>query len=178
MPKRVTFSGSNQLIEQIALHHSDLEDALRQYFGMTSDHIPGRFVGYSRQELKLELQKRLDELELTSALALLASFEATLRIDYLRRCYEKRKDPLSLEMRNLYKLRGARAGLEEGILVAWRRSMPGSKRLIDDLAAAYKFRHWLAHGRYWTPKLGTRRFDFHQAYTLVHLAGEEFGLSV
>ena len=176
MPKRVTFSGSNQLIAQIALHHRDIENALRQYFSITSDQVSGRFVGYSRQELKLELQNRLDELELTSSLALLASFEATLRVDYLRRCYEKRKDPVSLEMRSVYKQRGARAGLEEGILSAWRRSIPGSKRLVDDLLAAYKFRHWLAHGRYWTPKLGARRFDFHQAYTLVHLAGEQFGL--
>lgn len=176
MHKRVTFSGSNQLIEQIALHHRDTEEALRRYFSTTSEQIPGRFVGYSRQELKLELQKRLDELELTSSLALLTSFEATLRIDYLRRCYERRKDPISREMRSVYKQKGTRAGLEDGILVAWRRSMPGSKRLIDDLVAAYKFRHWLAHGRYWTPKLGSRRFDFHQAYTLVHIAGEQFGL--
>jgi hypothetical protein len=27
---------------------------------------------------------------------------------------------------------------------------------VSDFRGALSFRHWLAHGRYWTPKLGRR----------------------
>jgi hypothetical protein len=37
--------------------------------------------------------------------------------------------------------------------------------LIGELRSAFKFRNWLAHGRYWTPKLG-RNYDFESLYLL------------
>ncbi|THV21561.1 hypothetical protein [Peteryoungia ipomoeae] len=178
MLKRVTFSGDNQLISQIALHHRDLEDALRQYFSLESGTIPGRYVGYTRSELAAELQRRLAEIELTSSMAVLAAFEASLRVDYLKRCYEKRKDPLSRDFREVYAQRGSRAGLEDEILAAWCRALPRSKPLIDNLIAAFKFRHWLAHGRYWTPKWGAKPIDFQEVYMLVDWAGRQFDLKV
>jgi len=37
--------------------------------------------------------------------------------------------------------------------------------MIGELRGAFKFRHWLAHGSYWPPKLG-RRYDFTFVYSL------------
>ena len=39
-----------------------------------------------------------------------------------------------------------------------------------DLKGAFKFRHWLAHGRYWDPNLGRKKYDFQSLYALA----EEF----
>jgi hypothetical protein len=39
------------------------------------------------------------------------------------------------------------------------------RKLIGDLRGAFNFRHWLAHGRYWEPKLG-RNYDFVTVYGL------------
>ena len=47
--------------------------------------------------------------------------------------------------------------------------MPAPSRLIGDVRGAFKFRHWVAHGRYWVAKLG-RKYDF--AY--VHLLASAF----
>ena len=38
-------------------------------------------------------------------------------------------------------------------------------KLIGDLRGAFRFRHWLAHGRYWNPKLG-QKYDFVSVYSL------------
>jgi hypothetical protein len=37
------------------------------------------------------------------------------------------------------------------------------KSLIDDLIGAFGYRNWLAHGRYWIPKLG-RKYDYESVY--------------
>jgi hypothetical protein len=45
--------------------------------------------------------------------------------------------------------------------------------IIGDLRGAFRFRHWLAHGRYWTPKLG-RRYDFDDVFALADLTLRSF----
>jgi hypothetical protein len=43
--------------------------------------------------------------------------------------------------------------------------MRAERSLIGELRGAFRFRHWLAHGRYWTPKLG-RRYNYEDVYAL------------
>jgi hypothetical protein len=49
--------------------------------------------------------------------------------------------------------------------------------IIGELRGAFKFRHWLAHGRYWKPKFG-RRYDFNDIYTIADIALKHFDLLV
>ena len=35
------------------------------------------------------------------------------------------------------------------------------------MITAFKYRHWLAHGRYWEPKLG-RIYDYYSLYDLAY----------
>ncbi|WP_159950179.1 hypothetical protein [Rhizobium sp. 18065] len=177
MAERVAFSGDNQSISHIALHHSDLENALRAYFSLTSDQISGRFLGYSKSDLTIELQERLYEIGLSSSMAVLAAVEASFRIDYLQRCQQRRKDPISRTFREIYALKQTHASLEEDIFGAWTDSFDGAKLIIGELRGAFKFRHWLAHGRYWKPKLG-RRYDFDDIYTIAEIALKQFDLLV
>jgi hypothetical protein len=165
MASRVGFSGQQRSLREIALHHKDLEAALRAYFSMASQRSPGRFLGYTPHELSDELAERLVEIDIASSLAVLATVEAEFRVDYLQRCYRRKKDDLSRSFRKLYARKAARASLEDDIFGLWKSHEPDTSRLIGDLRGAFHFRHWLAHGRYWVPKLG-RKYDYVGVYTL------------
>lgn len=162
---KVPFSKRNLDIPDVALHHTDVENSLRLYFGPNAASLNARFVGYSQSEVTAELNERLAELELASALTILSAVEAAFRIDYLQRCYQREKDAISRAFRNLHKRKRARAHLEEEILEIWKEHTSGAATLISELRAALNFRHWLAHGRYWEPKFG-RKYDYLSIYTL------------
>jgi hypothetical protein len=167
MAKRVSFSKLNLEIQEISAHHSDTEAALKDYyhFSETRTLLPAKFLGYSEDELLAEFHKRIEELEKTSSLTLLSSLEAKFRMDYLERCYQKKKDKLSRDFRLLHKKKANRASLEEDILERWKKHYPEHSYLISELIGALKYRHWLAHGRYWEPKLG-RKYDYYDVYVL------------
>lgn len=111
--------------------------------------------------MRQELNSRLDESGVRSAFAVLTSLEASFRIDFEARCRKRLKDPLSVYFRReVYSKRKHAVRLDEDILEGWKRHEPlASSALIAELRGAFKFRHWLAHGRYWAPNLG-RRYDF------------------
>jgi len=69
--------------------------------------------------------------------------------------YEKKKDTISRACRALYKQKGARVSLEDDILAIWKQNYPECKIAIGHFIGVLKLRHWLAHGRYWTPKFGS-----------------------
>lgn len=149
-------------ILDIAEYHNDVLASLKLYFSQVTPSFAARFVGRHPHEV---LAFRVEETDLRSALAVLTSIEAAFRVDYECRCQKRMKDDLSRAFRAIHKLRKARVSLEEDIFEAWRANSTGSRQLIGDLRGAFKFRHWLAHGRYWEPKLG-RKYDFNFVYSL------------
>lgn len=170
MIRKVKFSGEQIPIDEIAQYHSDLEEALRAFYCEDNK----RFTGYTIQELEEELNERLEELDKTSSLSLLSSIEASIRTDYLRRCYDRLKDPVSRRMRDLYRKKGTNASLKEDILEIWKQMiMP--RTIISDIKAAFNYRDWLAHGRYWEPKLG-RKYNFFDLYTLANEISVKLGI--
>ena len=88
-------------------------------------------------------------------------------MDYLTRCNQKKKDALSRKMRRMYQIRGSRVSLEDDILRLWKEAYPEYKSFISEVITAFKYRHWLAHGRYWEPKLG-RIYDYYSLYELAY----------
>jgi predicted CopG family antitoxin len=163
--RRVPFSNKNVDIADLALHHYDVENSLRNYFSTNANSFTARFTCCSASELTAELQTRLAELDMTSSLTILSAVEAVFRIDYLQRCYQKEKDSLSRTFRALHKRKTSRVDLENEIFDIWKQHTNGAAKLISELKGAFKYRHWLAHGRYWEPKLG-REYDFVSLYTL------------
>jgi hypothetical protein len=162
-------------IDDIAIYHVDAESALRTYCSSLSPYFPVRFFGYSGSALRTELDHRLEETDLRSALAVLARLEAAFRTDYQQRCLRRRKDNISRAFRNLYRDRKLQVSLETEIFEVWRTHSPTSPGIISELRGAFKFRHWLAHGRYRTPKLG-RRYDYNDIYTLANITLGHFPL--
>ena len=75
--------------------------------------------------------------------------------------------------RDLYKEHAERVRLDEHILDTWAAFFTEGRALITELKAAFRFRHWLAHGRYYTPKLG-RKFDYLYLYELADEVFESF----
>lgn len=166
MGKRVSFSPEPLGFKRVAVSHSDTAKSIRFYYGHPSIQAQdSKFVGYSVSEVEQERDQLLEELDKNSAFNVLAALEASFRIDFLQRCYDRRKDPLSRRFRDLEKVRGSKVALEEDILDSWITHDPAVKSLLSKLKGAFRYRHWLAHGRYWEPKLG-QKYDFFSVYLL------------
>jgi hypothetical protein len=175
MAKRVSFSGEHLSLSDAALHHNDADGALKLFFSVTSPSYTARFAGYKPDEVRSELGERLAELDRNTTMSLLTAVEAAFRIDYLQRCYQKRKDGVSRAFRGLYEKKKDRASLEDDIFEVWKNNTMGSDKIIADLRGAFNFRHWMAHGRYWTPKLG-KKYDYFSVYPLALQAVTSFPL--
>lgn len=120
------------------------------------------YIGRALDEVKDEA---LAELSHTSSLSVLACVEAAVRMDYGQRVSGKAKSPLSRSLRDIYKKKGDRARLDEDLLAAWKEHSELNPALFSALIGAFKYRHWLAHGRYWVPKFG-RPFDYQTVYDI------------
>jgi hypothetical protein len=164
MPDRVAFSRQHPSIQEVALYYDDMEKSLRLYFSPVAPSYKLRFAGYSDAKVENELDGRLAELDMAAALTLLAAIEAAFRIDYLQRCYLKKKGPVSRAFRSLHKEKGTKVSLEDDIFEVWKKHSAGPSALIGNLRGAFKFRHWLAHGRYWVPRF--RTYDYMTIYSL------------
>lgn len=173
MASRVAFSGLHLGLPEIAQNFSDLQGSLHLYFSTLSPAFTVRFFEYSNSDVASELERRLDEAQLSSSLSVLSSLEAAFRIDYLQRCYRREKDPVSRAFRDVYKTKQYWASLDQDIFAIWAEQSSVPRPIIRELRGAFRFRHWLAHGRYWVPKLG-RRYDFIDVYTLAELTLNSF----
>ncbi|MCD2177454.1 hypothetical protein [Rhizobium sp. C1] len=165
MAEKVSFSGENLSLQDTADFHGDTQAALKQYYSVVSPTFQVRFFGQRPEAVEAELELRLAELNRNSTLTVLALLEARFRIDYEIRRRRKMKDVVSVEFRALYARKGSRVSLESDILSVWRTNQTGQAALIGRLQDAFKFRHWMAHGRYWTPKFG-KRIDYLAAVAL------------
>ena len=176
MAKRKRFSISNRILEirEIADHHSDTEKALKEYYSLSRSKkfLPAKFMDYSKENLSVELHKRIAELEKTSSFTLLSFLEARFKVNYQNRCQRRERDPLTYDLRKIYKKKAGQASLENDILRTWKKYFQNhfpedreARNLLSELTSAFKYRHWLAHGRYWVPKLGTP-YDYYDVYVL------------
>lgn len=157
-------SSSNQSgqlsLPEIANHHSLLEAALFDLFANQNHAALAQYIGRPLGEVR---EEALAELEHTSSLSLLACVEAALRVDYDQRASARGRSHLSRALRTVHRQKHEYARLDEDILGAWKAHSNISKPVISALIAAFKYRHWLAHGRYWPPKFG-RTYDYQTVY--------------
>jgi len=136
-----------------------------------------RFSGMSTQEVDAWFEGMLEEADAQASLFLIAAAEAALRVDSLRRVYEKKQDEISKAFRKVYKKKRdhRKVRLDEDILETWVQKVPQSKMHVGNLRGAFNYRHWLAHGRYWVPKLGMK-YDAAGVFKIVENLFGEIGL--
>ncbi len=155
---------SDAAMVEIAEYHNDVVSALRLHFGRiigaASDDPSARLEGEAL------LVARLSETDRRSAFFILARLEAAFRVDYESRCRNRMKDNLSRAFRRIWKTQKLKISLDEDIFELWRAHVPASRQLVSELRGAFKFRHWLAHGRSRAPRLGRMKYDFNYAFDL------------
>ena len=94
------------------------------------------------------------ELDLWAVMMLAASFEALVRIDMSSRVRSRTKDAIRRPFRALEEKFKGRVRFEDLIEVWENEVTVGATVRHEVRRLLFGHRHWLAHGRYWTNKLG------------------------
>lgn len=103
-----------------------------------------------------EIQRLLDEADQQASLFIIAAAEAAIRVDFESRVMTRRpKDSVTKAFRHIAIQNGLRIRLED-ILDVWAEETASTKVDVGRFKGALGFRHWLAHGRWWVPKLGQK----------------------
>ena len=118
-----------------------------------SAHLFSRFVAYNKGKFDLMFDELTDELGRTACLNMLVATEAELRHDYDLRSRRRHKSKIGVRLRELFKTYEKRVKLEEQLLEAWKAEFPMEAPKFSKLKGAFKYRHWLAHGRGWVSPL-------------------------
>ncbi len=140
-----------------------------------------RFVGMRLDDIDEFFNDELNEIDHRTCLFLIAAAEAVLVVDFLNRVGGRKKDTISKNFRNIFKNECEKnpknVRLDKHILYIWRDRDGKTKSLIGDFRGALNYRHWLAHGRHWTPTLGQYYDPLGTANIVIQLF-KEIGLSI
>lgn len=170
--RRVSFSGAQLELEQIAQHHADMEAAADNFFSVGTPAGARRFAGYTQEDMEKEKEEIIEENERNAIMNTLAALEAAFRIDFLERCQKRKRDPLSRQFRTIYAAKRERVSLRDDIFRVWKLHSADARRTVSRVEGAYRYRNWLAHGRYWMLKIG----DPYDYATIYRLAEPAFAL--
>jgi hypothetical protein len=130
---RVSFSHQELTLSEVWQWYQNLDSAIDCYQTevinalLSGKKVADIFLGMTKEEIIEDFVWQTEELDRLVCLNLIASAEATIRIDYLTRVYEKKKDTISRACRDLYKDKGTRVSLEEDILTIWKQNYPECK---------------------------------------------------
>ena len=171
--RRVSFSREILVLDEIGQYYQNIEASTRLYFSLLNPASDVLFAGKTETEIGHELEVVSKENEHLVALSLLASVEAAFRVDYLQRCDRRKRDSLSRALRAIHRTKGRRASLEDDIFTAWKENASTPSSIISDLKGAFRYRHWLAHGRYWIPKFGMK-YDYYSVFALAQAVFDSF----
>ena len=169
MTKRAAVSMDRFTVEDAWEYYESSRDSIVQMHRRTRDSIVDsssipdpRFFGMNITEVDEYFTEKLNEADRQACLFLIASAEGTFHFDFFDRIYARKKDEVSLIFRSMYREKRdhnkTRVNLDEDILETWADRVPKSKSHISDFRGALNYRHWLAHGRWWVPKMG-RKYD-------------------
>ncbi len=122
-------------------------------------------LGLTHDEIRVLFRQYLHELNEVASLTMIASTEASLRIDFEARAAKRHKDKISREFRDIRRRRGRWIRLDEDILETWTTVGGTAKSTISEFRGLLNLRDWLAHGRYWVPKLG-KQYDAQGVFSL------------
>jgi len=133
------------------------EAVLRSRPGVSGELPDSRFRGKAPEDILAHFDLVLTEMGHQIGLSLLAAAEAVIRVDFFDCVYSRKKDSGSRLLRRLYSVKNGRKSRRirlGDILAVWASESPRSRKPIASFRGALQYRHWLAHGRYWVPKLG------------------------
>ena len=118
--------------------------------------------GLTFQMVDAATQEAIQEADRLATLALFAAIEAAFQLDYLSRVSGKHRPKSAKRIRrsfkdvaNALKAKRLTAPSMETLIDAWQVEFndtrsPKTKQKLGQLKGCYRYRHWLAHGRYWS----------------------------
>jgi len=128
-------------------HHAMAQEAIDLFFSnLNPDYFDLPLAEVERQRI-LALKTQ----EVRDMMALLAFLEACFKLDYVNRKQLKLKDGLSKTLIKLFNRKRNKARLMEDIIKSWQQQGLLSHQEYDRINNAFKLRHWIAHGQYWSP---------------------------
>ena len=135
-----------------------------------ADHFRQQLLGRTREEIVDHFGRQRRELDFQASLLFLTTAEGVLQTDWRRR-----RDVLGRKLWKAARRRPKRRlNLEDDVLDAWAQERTECRGVIGHFKGALRFRHWLAHGRYWTPKLG-ERYDARRVFHLTTVMFQKMG---
>jgi len=143
-------SDEHQSFAEVARLFDERKTALESFF---KGQLPGRSKK-EMEEIKKRLAYHMREVEYDASLALFGAVEAAFRLDFiLRQRMRKWKDSRSLEARQVAKSTRSdhsRISIFKLFdLMTFDNDISVPKLTIDRLKFYFRYRNWLAHGRYW-----------------------------
>ncbi len=138
----------------------DYRKKLFDLFSNQSDDLNEKFWGLTTNEFNSYFEKNKEELEHLVCFDLITSVEAMLKTDFNNRIKKKRKNCLVTEKfrkinraKKKNKNKKINLSLEQDIISVWKEALTDNEPFSKFLGLL-NYRHWLAHGRYWTPNIG------------------------
>lgn len=125
---------------------------------LSSGLIPERYRDESLDELRSNFALARKHLRYAAMLHLLTTAEALLRLAF-DDLSKRQTKPRIFRFRKIERERGEKIRLEEDILNTWIEVYPTTARPIQEFKGVVPLRDWLAHGRYWNPKLGRPTYE-------------------
>jgi len=132
---------------QVIGHHTMAQEAINLLF---SDLNPD-YSALPSAELERLRKLAIRAQELRDMMALLAFLEACFKLDYGSRKRLNLKDRLSKVLIKIFNRKHNKARLMEDIIKGWQQEGFLSHLEYDRINSAFKLRHWIAHGQYWSP---------------------------
>ncbi|MDR1621043.1 MAG: hypothetical protein LBS00_01570 [Synergistaceae bacterium] len=139
-------------LEDIGLYNEDTKASLMHYFNgiLEGEVVPESKKHLTESEVKELLNRCLDEIDARSCLILLTFIESQFRLHYQGRSKTQRKIRAELKKKhgsaNREKI--THPSLEDDLFGAWKKILPGEAFFFGNLKTFFKYRHWMAHGRY------------------------------
>lgn len=175
MPTPPEASAEPQTLDEILDWHRGLVAALAEQRASAQKAIRAgspvapRFLGMTEGDLDRYYDAQRRELDRLTVANLVASAEATIKIDYFRRIGEKLKDKLSVAYRDWHKTlsvaKRRRPDFDErGILDVLKAAGVMDNHTVGRYRECLRVRHWIGHGRYWARPAGVDRLDPDEVY--------------
>ncbi len=132
---------------QVVGHHAMAQKAIALLFSTLDSNDSDTPLA----EVERQRATAVKNQELRDMMALLAFLEACFRLDYSCRKRLNLKDSLSKSLIKLFNRKHNKASLMEDIVKTWQKQGLLSHPEYDRINSAFKLRHWIAHGQYWSP---------------------------
>lgn len=150
------------------------------YHGATvPEDLETELQGMGLDELDDWFGLQLLETQQLARFALLAAAEALFMEDFRERVRPRRRDTISKGLREVQKhcdRQRRRVVLDPDVLDVWKTECKAAAPHVSKLRGELKYRHWVAHGMYWEPKLGARPRDPVDLFELCKMLFEAAGI--